>query len=278
MFSLIFGGVPTSNGASQIEGSGFMSQPTLEQIREKIDAVDDQIHALLIERAKLGELVVAAKNGAAPDAPRLRPGREARILRRLKAQHQGNIPFPVVGHIWRELMTSFLNRQSPIEVAVWGGSARIAVWDLARAHFGVNTRFAPMQDAAAALAHVAATPGSIGVFAFEPGGEPWWRLLASADTGAGLQIFARLPFFMADGVTAFAVAAAREDSGDDTTLVVLEGCRDDTDALARHSGTALVAIPGFVRPGDPALDNVRATHGAQSATIIGGYANPLIEG
>lgn len=260
-----------------------MSQPSLEQIREKIDAVDDQIHALLIERAKLGELVVAAKNGAAPDAPRLRPGREARILRRLKGQHQGNIPFPVVAHMWREMMTAFLNRQSPIEVAVWGGTSRIAVWDLARAHFGVSTRFTPQQDAAAALAHLAATPGAIGVFAFDPaldqnGNEPWWRSLTSSEcTGAGLQIFARLPFFMNNGVTAFAVANAREDSGDETTLVVLEGAGDNGpgDILARHSGTALLAIPGFHRTGDDALEAARAAHGARSAAVIGGYANPI---
>ncbi len=265
-----------------------MSQPTLEQIREKIDAVDDKIHALLMERAELGELVVAAKNGAAPDAPRLRPGREASILRRLKARHRGNVPFPVVAHMWREMMTAFLNRQSPIAVTVWGGGDRIAVWDLARAHFGVNIPFTPQQDAEAALAHVAATPGAIGVLAFDPAGESWWRGLASSDrNGAGLQIFARLPFFVAGsrgdaGVTAFAVANAREDSGDETTLVVLDGARENAaageqagDVLARHSGTALVAIPGFHRTGDKAPEAARAAHGARSAAVIGGYANPI---
>ena len=259
-----------------------MSQPTLEQIREKIDAVDDQIHALLMERAKLGELVVAAKNGAAPDAPRLRPGREARILRRLREHHAGTLPFPVVAHVWREVMTSFLNRQSPIEICVWGGSNRIAVWDIARGHFGTNIRFTPQQDASAALAHLAATPGAIGVFAFEPdGGESWWRgLTSSENTGAGLQIFARLPFFMEGNVTAFAVANAREDSGDETTLAVLEGARENAgagggDVLARHNGTALVAIPGFHRTGDGALEAARAAHGATSAAVIGGYANPI---
>ncbi|MEN3975001.1 chorismate mutase [Emcibacter sp. SYSU 3D8] len=264
-----------------------MSQPTLEQIREKIDDVDDRIHALLMERAMLGELVVAAKNGAAPDAPRLRPGREASILRRLRQRHSGSLPFPVVAHMWREMMTAFLNRQSPIEIAVWGGRNRIAVWDIARAHFGVNTRFTPQQDASAALAHLAATPGAIGVFAFDPaaaadGGEPWWRSLASSETnGAGLQIFARLPFFVDNGTTAFAVANAREDSGDETTLAVLQGVGGNEtrspagDVLARHSDTALVAIPGFHRAGDPALEAVRAAHGARSAAIIGGYANPI---
>lgn len=256
-----------------------MSQPTLEQIREKIDAVDNQIHALLMERAKLGELVVAAKNGAAPNAPRLRPGREASILRRLKGRHEGNIPFSVIGHIWRELMTAFLNRQSPIEVAVWGGSNRIAVWDVARGHFGVNIPFTPMMDVKAVIDHVAGKPGAIGVLAFEPDGEPWWRLLASETTGAGLRIFARLPFFMANGATAFAIAPVREDSGGpETTLVVLDGAAGDGPALARHNGTALVALPGFLRDGDAALEDARAAYGAQTAVIIGGYANPLIEG
>ncbi|MBI1181463.1 MAG: chorismate mutase [Alphaproteobacteria bacterium] len=260
-----------------------MSQPTLDQIRREIDAVDDAIHDLLMRRAELGEQVVAAKNGAAPGAPRLRPAREAAILRRLRARHAGALPFPVVGHIWREVITSFLNRQSPVEVAVWGGACRMAVWDAARTYFGVTTRFAPMPDAAAALARVASTAGGIGVLAFEPGGEPWWRLLADADgPGAGLQIFARLPFFMANdaSVTAFAVAPVREDSGDETTLAVLHGAGGNEasgpgQVLARHAGTALVALPGFLSAGDPALERARAAHGAERATVIGGYANPI---
>jgi chorismate mutase len=257
-----------------------MSQPSLDQIRREIDAVDDAIHDLLMRRAELGEQVVAAKNGAAPDAPRLRPAREAAILRRLKARHKGALPFPVIGHVWREVITAFLNRQRPIEVAVWGGANRIAVWDAARAHFGVTTRFAPMQDAAETLSRIAAG-GGIGVFAFEPEGEAWWRLLADEDgPGAGLQIFARLPFFIAGGITAFAVAPVREDSGDETTLAVLEDARENAaggpgQVLARHRDTALVALPGFLSAGDAALEDARAAHGARAAVVVGGYANPI---
>ena len=74
----------------------------------------------------------------------------------------------------------------------------------------------------------------------------------------------------------FAVANAREDSGDETTLVVLDGAGEGIPGvLARHSGTALVAVPGFLRAGDPALEAVRAAYGARSAAVIGGYANPI---
>jgi len=276
MFPLISIGAKTSNAPFAQAGMKGMSDKALERIRQEIDRVDDQIHDLLMRRADLVEDVAAAKAGGAPGAPRFRPGREASILRRLKARHDGPLPFAVVGHIWREIMSSFLRRQMPFEVLVWGGSGRIAVWDLARAHFGVAADCKPMMEAVEALDKTTKSDTAIAVLAFEGEGEPWWRLLCDNRPGAGLQIIARLPFFEPAPVTAFTVGRGREDSGDDTTLVVLHDLpKAPPGALADAAGDALIELPGFIEQNDPVLDRLCADHGAARATVIGGYANPI---
>lgn len=262
MFSLILSDRDTSTGAFILSGFKVMSDDTLEQLRREIDGVDEAIHDLFMRRAALGEQVLVAKTEAGDEAPRLRPGREAAILARLKNRHSGPLPFAAVGHVFRELITANLLLQMPLEIAVWGGSARIAVWDIARAHFGTATPFTAMQEADAALNAVRENSGTIAVMALEDGA-PWWRKLADkTSTGAGLHVFARLPFFMASPVTALAVGPTCEESGNDTTLVVTENMPPESLVLASDGNTHLVGLPGFIE-------------GIDGGTIIGCYANPV---
>ena len=238
-----------------------MPNDTLEHLRQQIDAVDNEIHTLLMRRARLGQQVRAAKADGDDDAPRLRPGREAAILKRLHDTHEGPLPFATVGHVFRELIAANLLMQMPLQVAVWGGSRRIAIWDMARAHFGTAAPFTPMQDADAALEAVRDNPGTVAVLAFD-NDTPWWRMLSDHRTGAGLHIFARLPFFGDGEETAFAVGPSREASGDDTTLVVTDGPPAGGKGLASADGDHLVALPGF-------LETI------ENGVIIGSYANPI---
>src|SRR6185437_12724944 len=75
----------------------------LEDLRRRIDEIDDQIHDLLMRRAELVEAIGNSKKSE--NAPVLRPGREARILRRLVARHRGRLPRSVLVRLWRELLS-----------------------------------------------------------------------------------------------------------------------------------------------------------------------------
>ena len=154
--------------------------------------------------------------------------------------------------------------QAPLSVFVWGGSARIAIWDMARSQFGANTPFKPFMDSGEALGAVAADASAIAVMALQEDGDAWWLSLAEDASGAGLQIVARLPFFVPGELTAFVVGRAGEDSGDDTTLVVMDETSASGDILARSDGKCLVAVPGF------------ATQ-VEGGTFVGTYANPIEE-
>ena len=76
-------------------------EDALAALRSEIDHLDDQLHDLVMRRADVVATLAASrvKGGASP----LRPGREAMILRRLLARHQGALPGGAVVRLWREI-------------------------------------------------------------------------------------------------------------------------------------------------------------------------------
>lgn len=254
------------------------SKQDLEELRAKIDAVDDGLHDLLMERADLQRRISAAKGGGVV----IRPAREAQILRRLFARHKGEPSFAVVGHLLREVISASIRMQSALEVAVFGGSDPVRVWDAARMHYGAVTDFRACTTAREAIDAIKAKQETIGVLSLDDDAqEPWWAQLAE-DTGAGLQILASLPFFSSGGAPA-ALAIGRceqEQTGDDTTLVALRLTGSDLpDAagaiLASAAGFALAAVPGYVTCEDAAVQEWLNTPEVAGGTVVGHFANPI---
>ena len=97
----------------------------LAELRAKIDAIDESVHRLLMQRAmvidELIEVKGTARNGAA-----FRPGREADMMRRLAQRHQGHLPLTAIEHLWREIISTFTALQAPFEVAVSTGGDSVA--------------------------------------------------------------------------------------------------------------------------------------------------------
>ena len=237
------------------------SKPKLQDLRAEIDAIDDKLHDLFMQRIELAAHVLTAKGAG----PIMRPGREAEILRRLLDRHSGNLSFNVIAHIWRELISAFLRIEDQLKVVVYGGNDRIRIWDMARFHYGVVTNLTACRTARKALVAIAETPGMAGVLALDDDAqEPWWVTLNS-DFETGVRIVAGLPFLSANSVPeAFVLArVGAEPSGNDTTLLVLEdneSIPDQGSIIAKVDGFRLVGVPGF---------------SARDKGAIGAYANPI---
>ena len=110
-----------------------MSETDLSALRQEIDTIDAELHALLVRRAAVSEKVRGIKSD---DSLKLRPGREANILRALIARHSGSFPKAQLIRIWREILTASLAMQGPFSVAVYATETAHSLWDLARDHFG----------------------------------------------------------------------------------------------------------------------------------------------
>lgn len=97
----------------------------LGDIRRQIDAIDEQVQALISDRARLARMVGETKF---PDpvglstAPRdyYRPEREAEILRNVVARNAGPLKDEEIVRLFREIMSACLAQQEPLKVAFLG--------------------------------------------------------------------------------------------------------------------------------------------------------------
>jgi chorismate mutase/prephenate dehydratase len=92
--------------------------PELLALRERIDAVDRELLALLNRRAGLALAVgeIKKREGSAV----FRPEREAQVIDGLKAANPGPLKNDSVAPIWREIMSACRALESPMRVAFLG--------------------------------------------------------------------------------------------------------------------------------------------------------------
>ena len=165
----------------------------LDDLRRRVDEIDDRLHDLVMQRAEVVEAIARMKkrDGVAS----VHPGREALILRRLVARHRGPFPRAVLVRLWRELVSGAITIQGNFAVGVYMPGATPDYWDLARDHYGSHTPMVAFHSVGEALRAWGEARVAVVVLPMPAEGEaaPWWPLLTAS--GANVpQIVARLPF------------------------------------------------------------------------------------
>jgi chorismate mutase/prephenate dehydratase len=121
-----------------------MADPTpnaaLLPLREKIDALDQQLLALLNQRAQLALEVGEIKKR--DGSPVFRPEREAQVIDGLKARNTGPLKTDSVAPIWREIMSACRSLESPTRVAYLGPAGTFSE-QAALAYFGSSITRVP---------------------------------------------------------------------------------------------------------------------------------------
>jgi chorismate mutase/prephenate dehydratase len=93
----------------------------LLEIRQQIDAIDQQIQDLITQRAKCAQKVAEIKTqGGMVEAVFYRPEREAQVLRAVKARNTGPVPANEMARLFREIMSVCLALEKPLTVAYLG--------------------------------------------------------------------------------------------------------------------------------------------------------------
>lgn len=268
----------------------------LPALRAELDRIDNAIHDLLIERAKVVEFVARSGKPAA-----FRPGREASILRRLVGRHTGSLPPVTLTRVWRELLGGTTGMQGGLSLAVCDAEPGAALTQLAREHFGALTPLRSFKSPGQALADVSQGHASVAVLPLPSDEDSWWLALLHHEPR--LHVIARLPFWKprpdgAPDVSALVVAPAAPDSSeDDRSLVALE-CDGDVSRArlsgeltaaglppasmiaARQQGAPvsffLVEVPGYLTDEDPRLGKLSSV--LRQPVVLGCYAVPLAGG
>ena len=110
----------------------------LDDLRLRIDAVDDQILALLEQRADVVSGIAQAKKEAGH--PVYDPDRERLVLERLAQKGAGRFPRESIVAVYREVMSACLSLQEPITVSFLGPEGAYS-HIAARELFGLAARY-----------------------------------------------------------------------------------------------------------------------------------------
>ncbi len=260
----------------------------LAGLRAELDRLDDVLHDTLRSRAAVVARIGAS---AAKGTLKLRMGRQAEILRRILARHDGAYPPAAVVRVWLELLSGTIAMQAPFSVAVGQAEGDATLAATAREQFGALARLRAWGSIGQAIGEVRAGTASVAVLPLPHEGEAmsaaWWTGLLNRNgpdrTEGGaiprLHVVARLPIWSprpegAPAAQALVVAGVPPDpSGADRTLLGLELAPEGSRArllsalpaaglvpgrvlLRRDPGAparALVEVEGFVSDGDPRL-------------------------
>ena len=275
--------------------------PSLDDLRREIDEIDIAVHDLLMRRVALADQIGHVKGEGGPF---IRPGREARILRRLVARHSGPLPKTVLVSIWREIISAMTALEGPYAVAVYAENAdHDGLPALARLQYGAERPISIHQTVLGVLRAVSDGHATVGVLPLPQGEEadPWWRNLVRNGPDVP-KIIARLPFAAVDhrfeGLEALAVALAPPEASDrDRSYLVVENSaqlsrgglrelltRADFHVVDMQNWSArgkvpwvLVEVDDFLDAADPRVRRLAEEDDSPigQVWVIGSYAVPL---
>ena len=135
-----------------------VSPPTLAELRQDIDRIDEAMHRLLMERGTIIERLISVKR-TSDSGSAFRPGREASMMKALAERHEGLLPLDTVESIWRVIIATFTYVQAgyAVHADVSGGDAPMR--DSARFHFGFTVPYLMHPSADAVIEAVAMSRG-----------------------------------------------------------------------------------------------------------------------
>ena len=112
-----------------------MSEKTLSDLRQKIDAVDHQLLNMISERAKLAQQVAQVKASSGESNVYYRPDREASVLKSVLEHNQGPLSDEEMARLIREVMSACLALEQQLQVAFLGPAGTFTE-EAAYKHFG----------------------------------------------------------------------------------------------------------------------------------------------
>jgi chorismate mutase len=166
------------------------ASPSLAELRKEIDAIDEQVHRLLMARGDIIDRLIQVKQTQEVGSA-FRPAREASMMRVLVERHRGILPLDTIESIWRVIISTFTYVQAPFSVHADVSVGEPAMRDSARFHFGFVVPYVAHFNSAAAVEAVAKSKGDLALVSAVSSRTAWWNEL---EADGAPKIIARWPF------------------------------------------------------------------------------------
>ncbi|HSW33145.1 MAG TPA: prephenate dehydratase [Steroidobacteraceae bacterium] len=148
-------------------------QPALESIRERIDVIDADLHALINERARLAQQVGISKHAAGHTVDFYRPERESQVLHLALERNRaarGPLRDEEILRLFREIMSACLAQQEPLKVAFLGPEGTFTQQAVYK-QFGHSVRALPLTSIEEVFHEVESGTADFGVVPIENSSE-----------------------------------------------------------------------------------------------------------
>ncbi len=142
----------------------------LAALRAAIDAVDQQLHQLLNQRAHLAQRAGISKHQDGHTVDYYRPEREAEVLRQALQRNTGPLRNEEIVRLFREIMSACLAQEEPLKVAFLGPEGTFTQQAL-YSHFGHSVRALALSTVDEVFQEVEAGNADFGIVAIENSSE-----------------------------------------------------------------------------------------------------------
>jgi chorismate mutase/prephenate dehydratase len=116
---------------------------TLQDLRNRIDEIDNRLVELLNERAQI--VVEIGKLKSRTDAPIYAPEREKQVFAKIRKANKGPLPDRALIAIWREMMSGSFALERPLRIAYLGPQGSFS-HTAAMLKFGQSVEYEPLAD------------------------------------------------------------------------------------------------------------------------------------
>jgi chorismate mutase / prephenate dehydratase len=277
--------------------------PELAAFRQQIDALDDKLIALLIERIGIVGKVGEMKRREDPNQCPLRAGREALMIRRIIEKFEGT-PFSpgAAAAIWRLLIGVSTAVEGTLKLSVYSTEQDRDLYWLGREYFGSFIPANRQPLIKRVIGDVMDGTASVGIVPQFKSADTthWWTNLLGSDAP---KIFAHVPFVhygmpKLNDPAGLAIARINpEPTGDDVSIIVLEADHNVSQNRLQTACTTakleaswiniatltperrhhLIELKGFITEKSPEMKSLLTALGESisRASYLGAYAVPV---
>ncbi|MFC1755589.1 chorismate mutase [Thermoproteota archaeon] len=235
-----------------------MLKQSLPDLRKKIDTIDTAILSLLKERMDIVKQVGKLKSSEAQIEDRsetksfMRPGREARLIRKLIKQNNHTYPAKTIISIWRNIISASVFKEQPFNVGILNSTSDCG--HFIRQHFGAFIHVDLFSDISSLIDSIVSDSDlkrsktcQIGILPYSELGK-WGFEFYETLKLKQIYIFSRIPFSdepLECGAYLALTYIDPEASGDDRSIVFIStkpGCSKETliQSLLKQGYTARV--------------------------------------
>ncbi|OGQ84241.1 MAG: chorismate mutase [Deltaproteobacteria bacterium RIFCSPLOWO2_12_FULL_60_19] len=137
---------------------------SVDDLRKKIDQVDEKIVELLSQRASLAQAIGRTKSLGSEEV--FVPSREKEIFQRLSKLNRGPLPEKSIHAVYREILSASRSLEAPLRIAYLGPEATFTHL-AARERFGSSTTFIPAASIPEVFQEVSQRRANYGVVPIE---------------------------------------------------------------------------------------------------------------